>query len=191
MKTVLRLLAQLVGLAVLVVLFFYAVMLGSNAFDFFFRGPWTPPVQAQAVLTKVGDVDLAGANLDDFKTWFGEPEYSAHSDSEVNVQEYRWARGAVRVRTVDDTPIRIEIGASRTLEFLPFDRPRFLGSFLGLRIGDPAPDIASAAALRQKAKACCDVDRLNWRTFLGRVVGIDYLRSVERIKVDGPPKQQG
>jgi hypothetical protein len=172
------------GLAIAGAFFYVAVMIGSNAYDFFAAGKWTGASAARAQMAHLDDLDLStrAGSLADLSEALSAAEYVEPSSSEINVQEYRWFRGAVRVRAAGNIPIRIEVGASRTLEFLPLDRPRFPGSFLGLKIGDPTPSDAQAAELRKRASACCDASLLDWRSFAGHVVGIDYQRKVMRFR---------
>jgi hypothetical protein len=84
-----------------------------------------------------------------------EPEHVERSSGEINVDEYRWYRGAVRVRAACDIPIRVEIDDSGWFDILPFGRPNFPGTFLDLKIGGPAPSPEATAALRKRAVECC------------------------------------
>jgi hypothetical protein len=184
MRRLLQALRKLVGVAIVLALLTVAYLTGTNVYDFFFVGTWTPLAQAEAQMAGLRDLDLArDANgIVPLTAALGvEPEYQQHAADATNVEEYRWFGGAVRVRAADGTPIRIEIGDSRSLEPLPWNRPKFPGAFLGLRLGDPAPSAAAAAAVRERARRCCDADHVDWRTSGGRIVGIDFVRRVVRI----------
>jgi hypothetical protein len=41
------------------------------------------------------------------------------SSGEINVDEYRWYRGAIRVRAAGDIPIRVEIDDNGWFDILP------------------------------------------------------------------------
>jgi hypothetical protein len=171
----------LVAFAVIATVGVCLYLIGSNVYGYFADGPWTPSDQAQAAMAKLADATLYPGSLRNFRGLFGEPEHVAHSSSEINVDEYRWYRGAIRVRAAGDMPIRIELGSDEWYGILPFGRPDFPGKFPGLQIGGPAPTAEQAAVLRKHAAACCEAALLKWGASGGHVVWIDYQRKVLRL----------
>ena len=156
-------------------------MVGANVYGYFTKGPWTPDDQAQAAMAKLGDATLYPGSLRNFRELLGEPEHVEHSSSEINVEEYRWYRGAIRVRAAGDMPIRIEIGNGGWFDILPLGRPVFPGKFFDLKVGGPAPSPEAAAALRKHAVECCQAALLQWGASGGRVTWIDFQRKVMRL----------
>ena len=181
MRALGRALGKLVGFAVVAAIAICLYMIGANVYSYFTDGPWTPADQAQAAMAKLGDAALYPGSLRNFRELLGEPEYVVHSSSEINVEEYRWYRGAVRVRAAGDMPIRIEIGNAGWFDILPFGRPHFPGKFLDLKVGGPAPSPEAAAALRKHAVECCQAAQLQWGASGGRVTWIDFQRKVMRL----------
>lgn len=180
-----RMLGRVLGTAAAVVVTIIVAvclyMIGANVYGYFTDGPWTPVDQAQAAMAKLADATLYPGSLRNFRELFGEPEHVAHSSSEINVDEYRWYRGAVRVRAAGDMPIRIEIGTGHWFDVLPLGRPDFPGRFLDLKIGGPAPSPEAAEALRKHAVECCQAALLQWGASGGRVTWIDFQRLVRRL----------
>lgn len=165
------------------------LMLGANVFFYFQDGPWPTRQQAQAAMAGDANVDLANASehLDDLIAVLGPPEHMQVSKDQNNLSYYRWRRDAVNAAVLDNVPIRIQIGDTGLLRVLPLDRPTFPGMFLGLRIGDPVPSPAAAAAVRKQAVDCCDAEYLNWGVKDGRISSIDYQRQVLVAKFPKPP----
>ena len=181
MRTLGRALGKLAAFAIFVTAAVCLYLVGANIYGYFADGPWTPPDQSQAAIAKLADATLYPDSLRSIRELLGEPEHVSHSSSEINVEQYRWYRGAVRVRAAGDMPIRIELGSNEWYEILPFSRPDFPGKFLDLRIGGPAPTPEAAAALRKHAAECCQAALLKWGESGGRVVWIDYQRKVMRL----------
>ena len=182
MRAIGRAFGKLAAFAVTAIVGICLYMIGSNIYGYFSDGPWTPTDQAQAAMAKLADVTLYPGSLRDIREVFGEPEHVEHSSSEINVDQYRWYRGAIRVRAAGDLPIRIEIGSGRWFDFMPFGRPDFPGRFLDLKVGGPAPSPEAAAALRKHAAECCEAALLQWGESGGRVTWIDYQRKVLRLR---------
>ncbi|HEY1475161.1 MAG TPA: hypothetical protein VGF53_13880 [Pseudolabrys sp.] len=182
MRALGRALAKLVAFVVIAATATCLYLIGANVYGYCADGPWTPSEQAQATMAKLADATLYPGSLNNFRELFGEPEHVEHSSSEINVDQYRWYRGAIRVRAAGDLPIRIEIGNGGWFDILPFGRPDFPGTFLDLRIGGPAPTPEQAAALRERAVACCEAALLKWGESGNRVTWIDYQRKVLRLK---------
>ena len=181
MRALGRVLGKLVAFAVIAMVGGSLYLVGSNVYGYFTDGPWTPSDQAQAAMAKLADETLYPDSLRDIREMLGEPERIVHSSSEINVDVYRWYRGAVRVRAAGDMPIRIELGSGDWFDVLPLGRPDFSGKFLDLTIGGPAPSPEAAAAIRKHAADCCQAALLKWGVSGGRVVWIDYQRKVLRL----------
>jgi len=165
------------------------LMLGANVFFYFRDSPWPSRQQAQAAMAGDANVDLANASehLEDLIAVLGPPEHKLVSKDQSNLSYYRWHRDSVNAAVLDNVPIRIEIGDTRLLQVLPLDRPTFPGMFLGLRIGDPIPSPAAAAAVKKQAMDCCDAEYLSWGVKDGRISSIDYQRQVMVAKFPKPP----
>ena len=84
---------------------------------------------------------------------------------------------AVRVTVLNHTPITIDFDERRGFHLLPYQRPVFQGSFLGLRIGQPAPTAAQAATLKARAADCCDASSLTLQVRDGRITAIHSRRA--------------
>ena len=181
MRALAKALGKLVGFAVFVAFAISIYMIGANVYGYFTDGPWTPSDQAQTAMAKLAEATLYPDSLRSIRELLGEPEHVEHSGSEINVEQYRWYRGAVRVRAAGDTPVRIEIGNGSWFDILPFGRPDFTGHFLDLKIGGQAPSPEAAAALRKHAVECCQAALLKWGESSGRVTWIDYQRKVSRL----------
>jgi hypothetical protein len=181
MRALGRALGKLAAFVVIATAAVCLYLIGANVYGYFADGPWTPSEQAQAAMAKLADATLYPGSLRDFREILGEPEHVEHSSSEVNVDIYRWYRGAVRVRAAGDMPIRIEIGSGHWFDILPFGRPDFPGKFLDLKIGGSAPSPEAAAALRKRAVKCCEAALLQWGASGGRVTWIDFQRKVLRL----------
>jgi hypothetical protein len=136
------------------------------------------PADAASMASKA-NVDLADSagSLDRMTAALGPPAGKAGSTLAQNATNYWWWRdSAVMATVVDGTPIFIDIGPSGGFHLLPYKRPDFPGSFLGLRIGDPAPAPAQAASLKARAVDCCDESELTWDVKDGRVSAIHLSR---------------
>lgn len=181
MRALGRAVAKLMGFAVFAAIAVCLYLIGSNVYGYFTDGPWTPSDQAQAAMAKLGDARLFPDSLRGIRELLGEPEHVAHSGSEINVEEYRWYRGAIRVRAAGDMPIRVEVGDGHWFDILPLDRPDFPGKFLDLKVGGPAPSPEAAAVLRKHAVECCQAALFKWGESGGRVTWIDYQRKVMRL----------
>jgi hypothetical protein len=153
-------------------------MTGANVYGYFADGPGTPVDQSQAAVAKRADATLYPDSLRESARCLASRR---RSSGEINVDEYRWYRGAIRVRAAGDIPIRVEIDDNGWFDILPFGRPNFPGTFLDLKIGGPAPSPEATAALRKRAVECCQAALLKWGESGGRVSWIDYQRKVLRL----------
>jgi hypothetical protein len=176
-----RALGKLVGFAIFAAIAVALFMIGANVYGYFTDGPWTSADRSQAAMAELADATLYPGSLRDIRELLGEPEHVVHSSSEINVDEYRWYRGAVRVRAAGDMPIRIEVGSGHWFDMLPFGRADFPGKFLDLKVGGPAPSPEAAAVLRKHAVECCEAALLQWGASGGHVTWIDFQRKVMRL----------
>ena len=178
MNFLLRVLRWAIALGSLVVL----MVAGTNIYDVFGTGRWAPSNVARQQLAQTGGLDLAGAHVADISAALGAPEYKHRNGRVVNADDYRWARGAVEARAVGDDILMLDIGPTNLMAILPLDRARFLGSFEGLKLGEPTPDPSRAAHLRKAVDDCCG-GFMGWRSSGGRVVGIYYRANTASVPV--------
>jgi hypothetical protein len=133
------------------------------------------PVDAASLSTKAG-VDLTPdvGSLTALEGVLGPPTGQVRSPEAENAINYWWWHDdAVRATTVGDGVVSLDFGPGKQFHLLPYRRPVFPGALLGLRIGQPPPSPADAAALQAKAKDCCDGD-VTWDVGNGRMVEIHF-----------------
>jgi hypothetical protein len=144
-----------------------------------------------AVMAGQRNLDLAqsSGSLAQLNKALGTPNKPVRNNTAANADLYSWYHDeAVRALVLDDTPVSITIGDISRLRLLPYRRPVFPGSFLGLRIGAPPPSPAEAAALQARATQCCDAKSLTWDVEGGRISQIRYERDGYYYRVIDPPK---
>lgn len=154
---------------------FVLIVAGVEAVYFFHNRP----VDIASIAAKSG-VDLANdsSSLDELKAALGPPADHIRSPEADNAVDYWWWHDeAVRVTALNDTPITIDFDARHGFHLLPYQRPVFQGSFLGLRIGQPAPPAAQAASLKARAVDCCDAESLTWEVRDGRITAVHFRRA--------------
>ena len=164
-----------VGLLAALGVGFLAIVAGIEAVYFFHNRP----VDIAGIAAKSG-VDLANdsSSLDQLKAALGAPvDHLRSPQAENAVDYYWWHDDAVKVTALNDTPITIDFDERHGFHVLPYPRPVFQGSFLGLRIGGPAPSPAQAAGLKARAVDCCDAESLTWQTRDGRITGVHFRRA--------------
>jgi hypothetical protein len=159
-----------VGLALALVL----IVAGYEALYFFQGRP--ADIASMAAKANVDLADSAGS-LDRMTAALGPPADKVGSTLAQNATSYWWWRdSAVQATVVGDTPVFIDIGSHGGFHLLPYKRPDFPGSFLGLRIGDATPSPARAASLKARTADCCSDGELTWDVRDGRVSAIHYAR---------------
>ena len=133
-------------------------------------------VASMAAKANVDLADSAGS-LDRMTAALGPPAGKAGSTLAQNATYYWWWRdNAVQATVVDGTPIFVDIESRQGFHLLPYKRPDFPGSFLGLRVGDPAPGPAQVASLKARTADCCGESELTWDVKDGRVTAIHLSR---------------
>jgi hypothetical protein len=164
-----------VGLLAALAVAILAIVVGVEAVYFFHDRP-----NDIAGMAAKSSVDLAddARSLDQIKAALGQPADHMRSPEADNAVDYWWWHDeAVRVTALNDTPITIDFGERRNFHLLPYQRPVFQGSFLGLRIGQPVPTLAQAASLKARAADCCDAEDLTWEAQGGRITAIHFRRA--------------
>jgi hypothetical protein len=164
-----------IGLLAVLAIAFVLIVAGVEAVYFFHNRP----VDIAGIAAKSG-VDLANdtGSLDQLTAALGPPADHIRSPEADNAVDYWWWRDeAVRVTVLNDTPITIEFDERRGFHLLPYQRPVFQGSFLGLRLGQPAPSAAQAASLKARAADCCDAEALTWEVRDGRITAVHFRRA--------------
>jgi len=144
-----------------------------------------------ARMAQQSNVDLANASgsLTALEQAVGPPNKPTRGGTAANADDYSWYHDrALRAVVLDGAVASIEFGLPHKLYVLPYKRPPFPGSFLGLRIGGPEPTAAQAEAIRARAAACCDAQSLTWDVKDGRIVLVHFDRSGFSYRyVDHPP----
>lgn len=171
-------LARVLGVLVLIPVGLVAVLVlivaGVEGVYFFHNRP----VDAASLATKA-NVDLTPdvGSLDALEGALGPPTGKMRAAEAENATDYWWAHDeAVRAETVGESVVSLDFGHRKQFHLLPYQRPVFPGALLGLKIGRPAPSPADAAALKAKAKDCCDGD-LTWDVEDGRIAAIHFRNS--------------
>lgn len=144
-----------------------------------------------AAMASQGNVDLAtsSGSLTQLNQALGTPNKPVRNNTAANADLYSWYHDeAVRALVLDGTPVSITIGDISRLRLLPYRRPVFPGSFLGLRIGAPPPSAAQAADIQARATACCNAKSLTWDVKQGRISEIRYERDGYEYRYVGPAK---
>jgi hypothetical protein len=164
-----------VGILAALAILFVLLVVGVETVYFFHNRP-----NDIASMAAKSGVDLASdaGSLDQLKAALGAPEGQIKSQVADNAIDYWWWHDeAVRVMALGDTPLYIDVGERGNMQLLPYARPAFPGSFLGLRIGQPAPSPAAAAALEARARDCCNAESFTWDARGGRITAIHFRRA--------------
>jgi hypothetical protein len=164
-----------VGLIAALALLFVLIVVGAETVYFFHNRP----ADIAGMAGKSG-VDLAASagSLDALDAALGAPLEHIKSPEADNATDYWWWHDeAVRVTALADTPVYIDVGERRNMQILPYARPAFPGAFLGLRLGQPPPSPAAAAALEARAKDCCNAESFTWDVRGGRITAIHFHRA--------------
>ena len=168
-------LARILGVLVMIPVGLVGVILlivaGVESVYFFHNRP----ADAASLATKVG-VDLTPdiGSLSALKAALGAPTGQMRAAEAENATDYWWGHDeAVRAEAVDDGVVSVDFGARKQFHLLPYRRPVFPGALFGLRLGQPPPSPADAAALETKAKDCCD-GAVTWDLKDGRIVALHF-----------------
>jgi hypothetical protein len=171
--------ARATGMLLLIPVGFVALLgLITAAFEAAYYVQGRPADAASMAARRNIDLAASAGSIDAMTAALGPPAGNANAPTVRNELDYWWWRdSAVRAGVVDRTPITIDIGQLQRMHLLPYRRPDFPGSFLGLRIGDPAPGPAQAVRLKVDAQTCCNGGgELSWDVKGGRVTAIHFSR---------------
>jgi hypothetical protein len=171
-------LARVLGMVLLIpVGLVLALVLIVAAFEAAYYVQGRPADQASMAAKRNVDLADSAGSLDRMTAALGPPAGKSSSSLAQNATYYWWWRdSAVQATVVDGEPIFVDIGPRGGFHLLPYKRPDFPGSFLGLRVGDPAPGPAQAASLKARTADCCGESELTWDVKDGRVTAIHLSR---------------
>jgi hypothetical protein len=133
------------------------------------------PLDAAGIAAKSG-VELSpdARSLAALEHDLGPPTGHVRAPQAQNAIDYWWWHDeAVEATAVGDDVVSVDFGARKQFQILPYHRPAFAGALLGLRLGQAPPTLAEAAALRARAKACCNAS-VTWDLQDGRIAAVHF-----------------